>query len=40
MREDSHISDGSNGGSSDEDVEIPEEEFSPDEFDDEVEVAP
>jgi hypothetical protein len=40
MREDSHISDGSNGGSSYEDVEIAEEEFSPDEFDDEIEVAP
>ena len=41
MREESsHISDGSNGGSSDDEVEIAEEEFSPDEFDDEVEVAP
>ena len=40
MREESsHISDGSNGGSSDEDVEIAEEEFFPDEFDDEVEIA-
>ena len=41
MREESsHISDGSNGGSSDEEVEIAEEEFSPDEFDVEGEVAP
>jgi hypothetical protein len=40
MREESHISDGSDGGSSDEEVEIAEEEFSPDEYDHEVEVAP
>ena len=39
-REESHISDGSNGGSSDEEVEIAEEEFSPDEIDVEGEVAP
>ena len=41
MREESsHINDGSNGGSSDEEVEIAKEEFSPDEFDVEGEVAP
>ena len=40
MREESHISDGSNGGSSDEEVEVPEEYFSPDEVDHEGEVAP
>ena len=39
-REESHISDGSNGGSSDEEVEIAEEEFSPDEIDVEGDVAP
>ena len=41
MREESsHISDGSNGGYSDEDVDIAEEEFPPDEIDVEGEVAP
>jgi hypothetical protein len=41
MREESsHFSDGSNGGSSDEEVEVPEEYFSPDEVDHEGEVAP
>ncbi len=40
MREGLGISDGSDGRSSDGDVEIPEEEFSPDEYDHEVEVAP
>ena len=41
MREESsHISDGSNGGSSDEEVEIPEDEYSPYEIDVEGEVAP
>ena len=40
MREDLGISDGFDGRSSDEEVEIAEEEISPDEFDDEVEVAP
>ena len=39
-REESHISDGSNGGSSDDEVEIAEEYFSPDEVDVEGEVAP
>jgi hypothetical protein len=38
MREGLDISDGSDGRSSDGDVEIPEEEFSPDEYDHEVEV--
>ena len=40
MREEAHISDGSNGGSSNEDVEIAEDEYSPDEIDVEGEVAP
>ena len=40
MREESHISDGSDDRSSDGDVEIPEEEYPPDEYDHEVEVAP
>ncbi len=40
MREGLGISDGFDGRSSDEDVDIAEEEISPDEFNDEVEVAP
>ena len=41
MREEaSHISDGSNGGSSDDDVEVPGEYFPPDEVDLQGEVAP
>jgi hypothetical protein len=41
MREESsHINDGSSGGSSDEEVEIPEDVYSPDEIDVEGEVAP